>query len=375
MNTTSSAGASAKSVNATLRPVVSGSSKSGAGVPSGTIVDGVRAIAASVSPLGCTTTPAMTEPLEPELERGIHEDPDDDARYQVYADWLAGQGNPRGELAAVQLAREREDTPELAAREAALFEQHATQLRGIHSTRYTQWLEDLCSIRYKAGFWRWLTFGGSAAELGLVLAHPSARLLHTLHIRHIDDHEDEYDSAIAALASIDPRLGGLRELRIGDVPEGQGAGASYGDRACSNLGDLVPACPRLTTLRLLCPNFDLGGQTFTNLRWLDARMGASAESLTTIAQSRLPRLEQLDLGFETSPEDELMWASMSWPEDALDELLAGIDVAMPALRRIRLWPMPHGLDHPLIQRLADMPRIEVCDWDEGQDDASGTYQL
>jgi hypothetical protein len=37
--------------------------------------------------------------------------------------------------------------------------------------------------------------------------------------------------------------------------------------------------------------------------------------------------------------------------------------------------MPHTLDHPLIQRLADMPRIEICDWDAGHADASGTYEL
>jgi uncharacterized protein (TIGR02996 family) len=305
----------------------------------------------------------------------IHEDPDDDARFQVYADWLAAHGSPRGELAAVQLAREREDTPELKAREAALFDEHANLFRGEHRTRYTTWLEDLCTVRYKAGFWRWLAFAGSAEELELLLQHPSARLLHTLHVRGIDDHTDEYDAAIAALAAVDPPLAGLRELRIGDVPEGQSAGASYGDRACNNLGLVADACPRLTTLRLLCPNFDLGPQTFANLHWLDARMGASPESLTAIAQSRFPRLEQLDLGFETSPEDEMMWASLHWPEGALDELLAAVHVAMPALCRIRLWPMPYDLDHPLIQRLADMPRIEVCDWDEGQDDASGTYQL
>lgn len=318
----------------------------------------------------------VTEPLDATLERGIHEDPDDDARFQVYADWLAAQGSARGELAAVQLARERQDTPELAAREAALLDEHAAQFRGVHPTRYTQWLEELCTVRYKAGFWRWLTFGGSAAQLGLVLAHPSARLLHTLRIHDIDDHSDDYGPAIAALAAAGPPLAGLRELRIGNMPEGQSEGASYGERECSNLGELALACPRLERLRLLCPNFDLGGRTFANLRWIDARMGASPDSLNAIARAWLPKLEQIDLGFETSPEDEVMWPSLSWSEDALDELLRAIDIAMPALRRIRLWPMPHGFDHPLIQNLADTPRIELCDWDDSaQSDASGTYQL
>ena len=69
-----------------------------------------------------------------------------------------------------------------------------------------------------------------------------------------------------------------------------------------------------------------------------------------------------------------MYPELAWPEDALDELLAAIDTRMPALRQIRIWPMPHTLDHPLIQRLSDMPRIEIVDWDEVED-SSGAYEL
>ena len=37
----------------------------------------------------------------PELERTILADPDNEEAYQVYADWLQSEGDPRGELAAV----------------------------------------------------------------------------------------------------------------------------------------------------------------------------------------------------------------------------------------------------------------------------------
>jgi uncharacterized protein (TIGR02996 family) len=317
----------------------------------------------------------MAEPLDPALEARICEDPDDEARWRAYADWLVAQGSPRGELAAVQLARKCDDSPALAAREAELLVEHAALLRGSYAARYTRFLDDLCTVRYEAGFWRKLSFSGSAAELGLVLAHPSARLLHTLHVHYVDGCSDAYDSAITALATAEPRPSALRELRVGVMPEGQSDLVSFGDRTCGNLGALARACPRLTTLRLLCPSFDLGHQALPSLRVLDARTGASPSSLAALARARLPQLEQLDLGFETAHEDDVMWPVLAWPDDALDELLAALDVAMPALRRLRLWPMPNAPEHPLLARLADMPRIEVCDWDGAEDDADGTYEL
>ena len=321
----------------------------------------------------------MTEPFDPALEARIDDDPDDDACFHAYAEWLVAQGSPRGELARVQLARAREDSPQLAAREATLIETHAALLRGVYESRYTHWLDDFCVVRWHAGFWRRIEFSGTAEQLRLVLAHRSARFVQVLHIRGIDDYSEIYDSAIAAIAEAGPRLGALRELRIGEIPEGQDASVGFGDRTCTNLGELARGCPRLTTLRLLCPTFDLGTQPFPRLRWLDARTGASPASLVALARARLPRLEQLELAFDANPEEEAMWASLCWPEHALDELLAALDVAMPALERLRLWPLPYEPDHPLLARLAGTPRIEVADWgaltEKDDDDADGTYEL
>ena len=47
----------------------------------------------------------------PELEQAILANPDDEAAYEVYADWLQGEGDPRGELAAVQVALARGKKP------------------------------------------------------------------------------------------------------------------------------------------------------------------------------------------------------------------------------------------------------------------------
>lgn len=319
----------------------------------------------------------MTEPFDPALEARIDDDPDDDARFHAYAEWLVAQGSPRGELARVQLARAREDSPELAAREATLLEAHADLFRGAHHSRYTRFIDDFCIVRWHAGFWRRIEFTGTAEQLRLVLAQRSARFVHVLHIRGIDDYSEIYDSAITAITEAGPRLGALRELRIGAVPEGQDALVGFGDRTCGNLGELARSCPQLTTLRLMCPTFDLGPAPHPSLRRLDARMGATPASLASLARARLPRLEQLDLAFDTSAdESEAMWGSLWWPHDALDELLASLAVVMPSLQRLRVWPMPFEPEHPLLARLAGTPWLELADWgDVTEDDADGAYEL
>ncbi len=59
-----------------------------------------------------TTSRSATNP---ELEPAIRENPDDQAGYQVYGDWLQAQGDPLGELVALQCAManqgESEDLP------------------------------------------------------------------------------------------------------------------------------------------------------------------------------------------------------------------------------------------------------------------------
>ncbi|MGC4120087.1 MAG: TIGR02996 domain-containing protein [Myxococcales bacterium] len=62
---------------------------------------------------------------ESELLADIYEDPADDARRAVYADWASEQGDPRGEFISLQLARERgTPSPEALKRERALLNKH-----------------------------------------------------------------------------------------------------------------------------------------------------------------------------------------------------------------------------------------------------------
>jgi uncharacterized protein (TIGR02996 family) len=89
------------------------------------------------------TTPRPAAPPEPEqpagslresLEAAIRANPDDRAAHSAYADYLQEQGDPRGELIAVQLALEDPRTPEelqrLQAREKQLLDEHRREWVG-----------------------------------------------------------------------------------------------------------------------------------------------------------------------------------------------------------------------------------------------------
>jgi uncharacterized protein (TIGR02996 family) len=175
------------------------------------------------------------ERFNEDLERELAESPDDRATFTAYAAWLTAQGSPRGELAAVQLEREVGASKALEAREEELIAANAALFRGAHATRHSKWLDDFTTkLTWRGGFWRAVNFSGPRATLAALLAHPSARLLHSLAIAAIDDEEESFDGALEELVGARATLGALRTLRLGNIPEGQTALAGFGDRACTN---------------------------------------------------------------------------------------------------------------------------------------------
>jgi len=79
--------------------------------------------------------PQGPAPLQQSLEQALVQNPDDLAAHSAYADYLAEQGDPRGELIQVQLAledpaRPAEERKQLQKREADLLKRHAKQWLG-----------------------------------------------------------------------------------------------------------------------------------------------------------------------------------------------------------------------------------------------------
>lgn len=314
----------------------------------------------------------MSDVFDERLEEAIARDPDDPAVRQVYADWLQQAGNPRGELAAVQLARELDDSPALRAREAELLAAHADDFAGAKQADGFR-IPDHCNeITYRAGFWKSVQFSGTSRVLEQLVAHPSARLLQRLMINYIDNSDEDYTAAIGIVATA--RWPALRELVIGNLPEGQSELAGFGDRNCGPLAALADVCPRLDVLRLLCPMFEAGDHP--TLRMLDARLGATPASIVQLALASLPNLQILDLGFDNfAADDDAAHPLLQWEAVALDPLF---ERPPPKLERLRVWPMGDGeaVVAKLVERNRGRVNLEIMSGDDYQlDDPYGTYIL
>jgi uncharacterized protein (TIGR02996 family) len=274
------------------------------------------------------------ERFDPTLEAQIAASPDDDALRRVYADWLLEAGNPRGELAALQLAG-KEDAAK------AFLDAHTEQLLGERLDGYADW------IAWCGGFWQAFEVDEPFDE---IRSHPSARLLRTLHLKLMGPFEWVVEWLAAG------RWPALRSLILGGVHvEGQDVG-EMADWTCSNFELLVPAMPRLEQLTVMCGDFRLGD--FPALRAFTCDgYGLRIESLRSLFAVKLPSLTKLDLNLDFLVGD----VEYTIPEAADFAPLFSGDL-FPALREVVLRA---GRDKALIAAakaapLARRAKIEVA---------------
>src|SRR5262245_37646080 len=110
------------------------------------------------------TTPGAGKPAAPapsslreSLEHALAEEPDELAHHMAYADYLAEQGDPRGELIRVQLALEDESRPaaerkKLRQQEKALLGKHAKAWLGELASYQELYGEDTIELRAGENF-------------------------------------------------------------------------------------------------------------------------------------------------------------------------------------------------------------------------------
>jgi uncharacterized protein (TIGR02996 family) len=246
------------------------------------------------------------------FERAILDNPDEPANFAAYADWLADQGDPRGEFMQAQLALEDERRPagertKLKEREAALLAAHQADwlrpLAPLLLAEVEEWEE---VPNYEWRFARGFLDSLHVPELGLPLARalrdaPQTRFLRELVIELVGEEGmgDEEDGQVPfrphepgpdyptlerdniQFGSIfpliqTPEFTNLRYLRIGDDKNmDECLTARYGishHTYCNPAGLLVARMPRLEELHLLCKDFDpepvFSCRTLTNLRVL-----------------------------------------------------------------------------------------------------------
>jgi uncharacterized protein (TIGR02996 family) len=233
----------------------------------------------------------------PELEKAIFDDPDAPDGYLVYGDWLQSQGDPLGELVAVQAALAKKPGDEaLEKKQAEILKEHEDEWLG-------ETLSELKSNGELSTAWRYgllksVAMGGdefseaSAKDAYEALARcRAAKFLRDLEIRVFDteDGNPEYQACIDAMAKKGlPKT--LRSLAF-DVKDFQISWSDLGD-----LSKLYPQLQKLEELRLKIGQMNLGKIELPSLEKLEIVTGGfDAKNMKAIATAKWPKLESLVL--------------------------------------------------------------------------------
>jgi uncharacterized protein (TIGR02996 family) len=225
-----------------------------------------------------------------DLEAAIDRAPDDDSGLLVYGDWLATQGDVRGELVALQ-AQELH-----GPRVATFFRKHGRAVLGA----LEPFQEDL-KATWRCGFIDRVTVNTTrddekdgvevAALLFVLLALPAARFVRELTIHAPSVHETGPEAVHAALVAAGPRRSLTRLTFETDEGAEMLSWTSAGD--LSRLSELYP---RLRVLRVHTGTFVLGGPGLPLLEELLLETcHLKREALQAIAALDWPALRVLKL--------------------------------------------------------------------------------
>ncbi|HEY5936676.1 MAG TPA: TIGR02996 domain-containing protein [Kofleriaceae bacterium] len=246
--------------------------------------------------------PATTDIAPPDegadLEAAIEDAPYDVDGYLVYADALQRQGDPRGELIALQIAAERDDArPAVKTAPGKLLAKNVATLLGPLARHVTD-VRDVAAppFRWRHGFIHRVELASAAghapaALLDEVLGHPSGRFVVELAARCLD--HAEATAVLATIERVHPPA--LRELDLHvQIPSG----------TLGALDSLWPVLDRLERIALVANSFELGDLALPATR--RARFAArtmSESSTVAIAKAPWPVLERLELDLSRSEAD------------------------------------------------------------------------
>jgi uncharacterized protein (TIGR02996 family) len=303
--------------------------------------------------------------INPALEAALIRDPDDSRPYLVYSDWLRQQGDPRGELIAVQHALTKAKATErerLDQRQAELLAAHRRHLLGA--------LVDTGYVSYLKLEWRW-GFVGTAELLltarnertGQYSALPAderRRLLETLFALPVAKVllgfrcvAQSTGFIVDDLLQIHPPET-VRQLALGEIH-------GFGQRSAPSVGavqELYPRLPRLEDLALgaldLSPDYVPDSQ---KLRRLSLAGGVNDRIVDAVR--RLGRLEALSLRLNTTMEYE---PPVGFPP-SIASLASLLDGTLPLLAELCLTGAPSGGDELCALLLASeqLPRLGSLD--------------
>src|SRR5688572_11175345 len=199
--------------------------------------------------------PPPVDPMVATFEKAILENPDEDAAYLVYADYLMAQSDPRGELIVMQHDADEAEGPrkrQLTKAANAVLDQHAayfygplaTIKRGTYKAVWRYGYIRKLTIEWANGGAH--TFEDKALEtLATILQHPSTQFLLELHVGCIYD--DYYDLDIQSVIDTLAKLQKPAVVRILDLSVTPG---THFDSDFCEVAPLIKALPRLERIRL-----------------------------------------------------------------------------------------------------------------------------
>ena len=303
------------------------------------------------------TQTTNAEPANPALERQIIEEPTDSGRCLVYADWLQGQGHPRGELGVLQASRaERPDDAALAKAEQKLFERHPelAPTRVMEAAKKHKRTgdadDDRTLVTWENGFIAAARIARTSDRLPYtvrelvreLLAHPAARFLRELRIGSLGPDEHDYADVIDEIIRGCPST--LRVLSLVDLPPGTA------ELVFANLADVTPlleATPLLEELRLAGNHVLLRSLALPKLRRLAIATSDEAV-LLTLATAGLPALESVQLSSGDAPMPPAALAKVLSPAWRVQQLAmtrtANTDQLVPHILKSALLPELARLD-------------------------------
>jgi uncharacterized protein (TIGR02996 family) len=237
-----------------------------------------------------------------EIESVILEDPLDPSGWLVYGDWLQSEGDPRGELVAVQARLARDPgNAELMEAQRALFRQHGDALlEGLHPfLTPNEQRGPLMRLSWEFGF-LWtanIRANGHTIEevltgLRALLRHPSAKFLHALSIA---TPPSEHWQRVVQVLVEDPEPRPLRILFLGDRDSGL---PRPGFGALGDLSELWARFPHLESLAIRGGVMNVGTLDLPRLRELTIETSAlQRETLLAVAAQDRANLTKLELWF------------------------------------------------------------------------------
>lgn len=304
------------------------------------------------------------------LQDAIFEGAEEDAPYLVYADWLQGQGDPRGELISIHHQQSQGES-KVARLETRLRRKHPEL--GLPERFVAQLKKRKIKARppsaYATAQWR-LGFLDSAhvairdqgerftlRELLLeLLLHPSTRFLRTLSLGTMGTaKKHDYRSTLETLSIACPP--GLRSLSVGDL---EPQVCPLGSVRLGSIDALCRAAPQLRKLSLRGESLQLSDAQAPRLLHLKLSLECW-DPLAELSPQALPSLTQLEL--------DAQYGALT---GSLLGALLKASVA-PKLQTLKLHHLGHA--GALLTQLESIPgceKLEVVLVDSDLDPASPT---